>query len=330
MGCNGSKSTQVQQLGPDGEVIPRKSSASKKKGVLEVKPSTDIETMDNTDSNPDGVRVLKDTKMGSRDSLGSHLDNDLDNKSQDRLVSSATSKFSQRTFDSGLESDYANVITEYSHPNMVEDRPSTPDLCISGTKCESRKSSGRDKMRNQTTAEILGELKSQGIISTSNTAPQLAPKKGGTSFDVMIAIDFDELKKPPPRLAKLKKRRKKKRAVTKEEVDAKLAAAEERRKAKQSKLREKLDTMKKEAQVHKVSEEAEDAQKKQTEEKMNDSLSQAAKNREAHFQALRERLEQKKKHAEKVRQAKLARMAAQKEGGEAEEGANENEEVSAV
>ena len=110
---------------------------------------------------------------------------------------------------------------------------------MSGLKCDSRKSSGKGRLhsgttaaRLGTTAEILGELKSQGIISTSLTAPLQAPKKGGTSFDVMIAIDFDELKKPPPRLAKLKKKKKKSKTLTKEEVDAKLARAEERRKVR--------------------------------------------------------------------------------------------------
>eukprot|EP00057_Strongylocentrotus_purpuratus_P035553 XP_799977.1 PREDICTED: myb-like protein X [Strongylocentrotus purpuratus] len=324
MGCNSSKSTQVMELGPDGEVVSRKSSASSsKRGKSAGKNVRDV------DDNSNDVQVLKEN-MGSTGSLGSQM---MDNKSQDRLVSSATSKISRRTFDSGLESDYGNVITEYSHPNMIDDRPDTPELFISGMKCESRKSSGINKARNaQTTEQILGELKSQGIISTSATAPQIAPKKGGTSFEVMIAIDFDELKKPPPRLAKLKKKKKKSKKLTKEEVDAKLKAAEERREAKRSKLRAKLDTMKKETQVHQVSEAQEEAQKKLVAEKVNESLDQAAKNREAHFKAMKEKLEQKKLHAEKVRQAKLARMAEKAqsgEGGEAE-GQNNEGDVSAV
>jgi len=310
------------ELGPDGEVVSRKSSASSKRGKSAGTNERDV------NDNPNDVEVLK-RKMGSADSLVSQLDN----KSQDRLVSSATSKISRRTFDSGLESDYGNVITEYSHPNMIDDgRPETPDLFVSGMKCDSRKSSGINKGRNaQTTAQILGELKSQGIISTSATAPQMAPKKGGTSFDVMIAIDFDELKKPPPRLAKLKKLKKKKtKKLTKEQVDAKLKAAEERRAAKHSKLREKLSTMKKEAQVHHVSEAQEEAQKKQVAEKVTESLDQAAKNREAHFKAMKEKLEQKKRHAEKVRQAKLARMAEKAQNGEEGEEGQTKEDVSAV
>lgn len=325
MGCNGSKSTQVMELGPDGEVVSRKSSASSRKrgqgAIVEVTSNKDIDEMENENS----VHVLKD-KLGSVDSIGSRHDN----PTQDRMVSSATSKISRRTFDSGLESDYGNVITESSHPNMIEDRPGTPDLFVSGTKCESRKSSGNPARGRQTTADILGELKSQGIISTSATAPQIAPKKGGTSFDVMIAIDFDELKKPPPRLAKLKRKKKKKSVMTKEEVDAKLAAAEERRKAKQSRLRAKLDTHKKEAHVHHVVEEVEEKQKKQVEEKMKESLDQAAKNREAHFRAMKEKLEKKKQHAEKVRQAKLARMAEQEAQGEEKKEDGQKEEVSAV
>ncbi|XP_041484108.1 stathmin domain-containing protein 1-like [Lytechinus variegatus] len=321
MGCNSSKSTQVMELGPDGEVVSRKSSASSKRGRSAGKTVRDV------NENANDVEVLND-KLGSTGSLGSQLDT----KSQDRLVSSATSKISRRTMDSGLEADYGNVITEYSHPNMIDDRPETPDLFVTGMKCESRKSSGNTKARNaQTTEQILGELKSQGIISTSSTAPQIAPKKGGTSFDVMIAIDFDELKKPPPRLAKLKKKKKKSKKLTKEEVDAKLKAAEERREAKRSKLRAKLDTMKKEAEVHQNSEAQEEAQKKQVAEKVNESLDQAAKNREAKFKAMREKLEQKKRHAEKVRQAKLARMAEKEQNGDGEEAGQKNEEeVSAV
>jgi len=330
MGCNGSKATKVMELGPDGEIVSRKSSASKNRGS-----HADIK---NNEKSDDSVHVLNDAKLGSTGSLGSQVEKDA--QSQDRLVSSATSKVSRRSGDSGLEADYGHVITEYSHPNWIEERPTTPELFVSGLKCESRKSSGKGRLnsgtttgRLQTTAEILGELKSQGIISTSHTAPQQAPKKGGTSFDVMIAIDFDELKKPPPRLSKLKKKKRKSKTMTKEEVDAKMARAEERRKAGHSKIRAKLDTMKKEAAVHQVAEQVEETQKKQTEEKINEVLDQAAKNREAHFKAMKERLDEKKKHAEKVRQARLARMAekaAAEERGEGDAEKKEEEDVSAV
>ncbi len=99
------------------------------------------------------------------------------------------------------------------------------DLSINGTQISSRKRSGKDR-ENRTGKDIIGELKSQGLLSKPVAA------QSGMAFDVMIAPEFGILQKPPARLAKLKKRKSKKRTLTREELEAKLKSAEERRRVR--------------------------------------------------------------------------------------------------
>merc|ERR550519_160661 len=221
---------------------------------------------------------------------------------------SATSKVSTRTFDSGLEEDFLpNMITEDSDPDKQKiadgDRPATPDLGIVGTQIQSRQSSSKSVRNQKTSDDILNGLRSEGLLAA------FGQKQSGMSFEVMIAPEFGILKKPPARLASLKKKKKKTKELTKEELEAKMQAAEERRKRKEAKMIAKLNTSAKELKAHQVANTNERTQQEQVKEKVEKTLDKAAANREAHFKALKEKMEQKEKHAEKVRLAKLERLA---------------------
>lgn len=293
MGCSGSKGAVVPSVGSSQAWTTEKkpasagstksgrtklirvSSAGKGTAVEEMKPAVD--------------------SSESRASLRS---------GNNRGVSSATSKASAHTYDSGLEADYGNIITEESDPSMQQgaiqaNRPNTPDLTISGTQISSRKRSGKSR----TDEDIIHELKSQGLL----TRPVAA--QSGITFDVMIAPDFGLLKKPPPRLAKLKKRKTKKKTLTREELEAKLKSAEERRRRKEAEKLEKLNTAAKEKQAHESIDASEEAQKKELVDKNAQIMGKVIENKEARLQAMREKQEKRRAHAEKVRLARLARLA---------------------
>lgn len=253
-------------------------------------------------------------KILERQNSEKSLESLEDDSGSNRGVSSAsskastTSKTSTYTYDSGLEVDCPGMITENSDPTEVkkieEDaRPPTPELLLAGTKIESRKKSS-GKTKPQTTAAILEDLKSQGLLTASPAKAQ-----SGMSFEVMIAPEFGVLKRPPPRLAKLKKRKKKQRELTKEEVEAKLKAAEERRKKKEAKMIERLNTSAKERQVQQALDSFVESQREQTMSKVEQDLDAAAQRREEKLRLQREKLEKKKAHAARVRLAKLERMA---------------------
>ncbi|XP_072015385.1 uncharacterized protein [Amphiura filiformis] len=220
---------------------------------------------------------------------------------------SATSKVSTRTFDSGLEEDFLpNMITEDSDPakqKIAGDRPATPELGVVGTQIQSRQSSSKSVRNQKTSDDILNGLRSEGLLAA------FGQKQSGMSFEVMIAPEFGILKKPPARLASLKKKKKKSKELTKEELEAKMQAAEERRKRKEAKMIAKLNTSAKELKAHQVANVNERTQQEQVKVKVEKTLDKVAANREAHFKALKEKMEQKKKHAEKVRLAKLERLA---------------------
>lgn len=283
--------------------------------------STDVEDIT---PNKNAMAILK--KQNSENSLESLGEDD---GSLNRGVSSATSKTSAHTFDSGLEVDCPGMITESSDPAEVEriesqNRPSTPDLSLVGTKIESRKKSG-GKSKPQTAAAILGELQSQGLLTATPARAQ-----NGMAFEVMIAPEFGVLKRPPPRLAKLKKRKKKQSELTKEEVEEKLKAAEARRKRKEAKMIARLNTSAKERQVQAAMDSFVESQRTQTKSKMTQELDAAAQRREQHFRQLQQKLEEKKKHAEKVRQAKQERLSQTPAPPEVEESTDNNHQDTSI
>jgi len=259
----------------------------------------------------------KNKRSGSVSSLESDVEG------QTRIVGSATSKVSSRTFDSGLGEDYSHVITETSNPvqqKIAEDeRPTTPDFTLTGTQIQTRKRSGKTRGSD----DILEELQQQGLLLSR-------PKsRGGLAFEVMLSSDGQlDQRRPPPRLAKLKKKHKKKKQLTKEQLEAKLIAAEERRKAKEQELKEKLA-----AQISRDKQmEALDAfaeSQKKVAEQSNEKVDRATLNREAKMRALQEKAQKRKEHAERVRQMKLQRQAEiekseQEQGEKLEKGESES------
>ncbi|XP_071807114.1 uncharacterized protein [Asterias amurensis] len=299
MGCSSSKNAVVPSVGQAWTAGNKPTSA----GSTKSKSSSKLIRVK---SGTTEVKELKPERTLSRDSL--------QNGVITRGVSSATSKASAHTCDSGLEEDYGHIISEESNPTEQEgvltgQRPRTPDLSISGTQISSRKRSGKDR-ENRTGKDIIGELKSQGLLSRPVAA------QSGMAFDVMIAPEFGILQKPPPRLAKLKKRKSKKRTLTREELEAKLKSAEERRKRKEAEKIEKLNTAAKEKQVQECLDASEAAQKKEVSVKSASDMDRVAENKEARLKAMKEKLEKKKQHAERVRLARLARQA---EGGPSQE-----------
>jgi len=265
----------------------------------------------------DSVEILAEDGLIKTDRSGSQHSLRSENGNFNRGVSSATSKMSTHTFDSGLEEDMLpNMITEDSTSDQQQiadnNRPPTPDLDVVGTQIQSRKSSSKSIRQGQSSKDILNGLRSDGLLAA------FGKKQGGMSFEVMIAPEFGILNKPPARLTSLKKIKRKKKTLTKEELEAKMVAAEERRKRKEAKMIAKLNTSAKELAVHKVATIVEKEQKDLAEEKLTKTLDKAAANREAHFKALKEKMEQKKKHAERVRLAKLERLAENKPAEEDE------------
>ncbi|XP_033126132.1 stathmin domain-containing protein 1-like [Anneissia japonica] len=318
MGCNTSK-VAVQPHSSDA--WSNKPPSASKKGrpnsnLVRVKPKTKADADVTQDKIPQTEIIMRKDSIRSK---GSMHDNTTGNN---RGISSATSKMSTHTSDSGLEADYAHVITENCDPHLInaveeDNRPPTPELVVSGKQIESRKRSGGKNRRAQESADILAELQSQGIVT--RPASRLG---NGMAFEISLDPNNEFLKaqRPPPRLAKLKKRKKKSKK-TKEEIDAKIKAAEERRKKKESEMIERLNTSKKEMQVQTTLDESERSQKKHVEIKMSNALDKAAENRKAKMEALKERLKEKQRHAEKVRLAKLERM---------KEDSNETEPTSEV
>ncbi|XP_022089114.1 uncharacterized protein LOC110978426 [Acanthaster planci] len=306
MGCGGSKNAVTPSVGSSQAWSDPPGSKPASAGSSKTKPGRPNSKLIRVKSGSGGrketaVTELKRDRAVSRESLRS----DTGSAGVVRGVSSATSKASAHTCDSGLEADYGYIITEESDPTLVEtvmdrQRPNTPDLTLHGTQISCRKRSGKAR----TDQDIIKELKTQGLLSK--------PVAGhsGMAFDVMIAPDFGMLKKPPARLAKLKKKKTKKRTLTKEELEAKLKKAEERRRLKEAQKIEKLNTTAKEKHVHESLDASEEAQKREVAIKNASDMERVAENKEARLQAMKEKQEKRKAHAEKVRLARLARQAA--------------------
>lgn len=304
MGCGGSKNAVTPSVGSsqawsDSPGSKPASAGSTKTKTKPSRPNSKLIRV-KSGSRDTAVVELKPQRTVSRESLRSGTGS----VGVIRGVSSATSKASAHTCDSGLEADYGHIITEESDPALVESimdgqRPTTPDLTLQGTQITSRKRSGKAR----TDQDIINELKTQGLLSK--------PVAGhsGMAFDVMIAPEFGMLKKPPARLAKLKKKKTKKRTLTKEELEAKLKKAEERRRLKEAEKLEKLNTTAKEKQVHQSLDASEEAQKREVAIKSATDMERVTENKEARRQALKEKQEKRKAHAEKVRLARLARRA---------------------
>jgi len=292
MGCKSSKVNVVNESSEtwvksiDANTKPKSGKKSKRNVFL-------VEEFKDGDKN-------KSKRTGSESSLDSELEG------QTRIVGSATSKVSSRTYDSGLGEDYAHVITESSDPTQQkiaeDDRPNTPDFTLTGTQIQTRKRSGKTRDSD----DILEQLQQEGLLLSR-------PKsRGGLAFEVMISPEGQlaplEKRRPPPRLAKLKKKHKKKKQLTKEQLEAKMQAAEERRKAKEQEMKEKLQ-----AQINRDKQmEALDAfaeSQKRVAEQSTEKVDRAAEKREAKLKALQEKAQKRKEHAERVRQMKLQRQA---------------------
>jgi len=303
MGCGGSKNAVTPSVGSSQAWTTDRKPASA--GSTKSKPGRPSSKLIRVKSGKEtAVTEMKPDRVLSRESLRSAGTGSVGQGV--RGVSSATSKASAHTCDSGLEADYyGHIITEESDAALQEkallaERPNTPDLTLNGTQITTRKRSGKQR----TDEDIIDELKSQGLLSKPVAG------QSGMAFDVMIAPEFGMLKKPPARLAKLKKRKTKKKTLTKEELEAKLRAAEERRRKREAEKIEKLDTVGKEKQVQESLDATEEAQKKEVAVRSANDMTRVSGNREAHLMALREKQEKRKAHAEKVRQARLARLAA--------------------
>ncbi|XP_071964380.1 uncharacterized protein [Antedon mediterranea] len=314
MGCNSSK-VDIQPRSSSDAWSSNKPTSKKGRpnsNLVRVKPKNKSDA-DVTKEQPPQTEIIVQKDSNQNDFV-------VDGTPVNRGISSATSKTSTHTFDSGLEADYAHVITESCDPNLIktveeENRPPTPEFMVSGTQIEARKRSG-GKRRNKESADILAELQSQGIVT--RPASRFG---GGLAFEVNLdSSEENKQIRPPPRLAKLKKKKKKSKK-TKEEIDAKIQAAEERRKKKEAEMIERLNTARKEIQVQTALDESERSQKKQLEVKIDVTQDKAAENRKARMEALKEKLKQKQRHAEKVRQAKIERM---------KEGKHESEMTSEV
>ncbi|CAH1254076.1 STMN3 [Branchiostoma lanceolatum] len=289
MGCGSSKATQVVPASQAWDSTQMKANA---KDVRE--GSSKSRKSRKSSGGKSAVKRLS----GSTSSIGS-----LDSSSSDRenrLVSSATSKSSNKSGDSGLGEDYAKVITEDSDPNDVRQvetdrRPKTPDFELAG-QAISRTRSGK-----QRSEDILRQLQQEGLVR---------PKTSGGGRSLAFEVQLGPGNKlppvnqlPPPRLAKLERRRKKKK-LTKEELEEKMRRAEERRQKKEQEVREKaIQTRIKESTHNPMAVFAE--QQKELAEKVEEKVNEAEKKREAHLKALRDRLRQKEEHAKKVREAKL-------------------------
>lgn len=331
MGCSSSKSDEGvlpnkgQAWGsprgapttPPGVKKPSSASRLSAKFRRKSGKNKQLENVKNQDDGADNniQNLIKTDRSSSQHSLS-----ETDQNGINRGVSSATSKTSTHTHDSGLEEDFLpNMITEQSELDKQEianDRPPTPDLGVVGTGIDSRQTSGKSMRSMQSSNTILDGLRSEGLLAA------FGQKTGGSGikFEVMIAPEFGVLKKPPTRLKKLKKIKKQKE-LTHEELEAKMKAAEERRKRKEAKMIAKLNTSAKELQHHKVANTQDTEVKEQAKEKVAKTLDKAAENRQAHLNALREKLEEKKRRAEKVRLVRLERLAEGHPTQEDDEGA---------
>ena len=102
------------------------------------------------------------------------------------------------------------------------------DLGVVGTACPQRMSAKERERQDE--RGVLAALQSEGLIQRP-----LEQKGGGVRFDIVEQGPLEGLDpwtalRPPARLAKLEQRTKKKRALTEEEISAKLERAERKRK----------------------------------------------------------------------------------------------------
>ncbi|XP_013404970.1 DNA ligase 1 [Lingula anatina] len=336
MGCNNSRNIQVQPVSK----TPRpnsgkwtaemdkneKNTSSSKRGTpvkqTKVQPVEPLEHMeldsdveiekavlpDQIISGQEQIDMKKGTKkkkrgLSSLASLrrdGSRPNSATSNNSQ--RGGSATSKNSKHSTDSGLEEDYAHVITEYSDESKIralgEEFGSREDLdlSLSGTACP-RRTSAKDKARLEENV-VMAALRDEGLIARPKSRAA-----GGMSFDIIMAgPDPDALKKPPARLAKLE-RRKKKTELTEDQIKAKLEKAERRRKKKEQEKLERIQTTTQKSDILHALDSFE--QKiKEKEQTTSEKIDSVTENREKKLKELRDKLKAKEEHAEKVRRRK--------------------------
>jgi len=211
--------------------------------------------------------------------------------------------------DSGLED--AGMITEdTAGGEEIADtnRPSTPELVISGSKPAVRATREPDS-----DLDLDDPLLRDMSASSVRSAPVILERpssRGGSAFD----ISFEEEQQNatpglPRRLKRLEERnssgKKKREELTLEELQAKLLAAEVRRKDYEQRLREKMQTETKKVEQYSKSANTslnESLEKAQTE--TDEKEKHAVENREAHLKQLREKLKAKEERARQVREKK--------------------------
>ncbi|CAC5410932.1 unnamed protein product [Mytilus coruscus] len=285
MGCKQSKlAGRIQPVGPASV----KTDNSKRNGR-----EFDID-------HKSGKKIRKSKSQNSKQ-FGSSvsLDDDRSIADSDRGFS-ATSKLSKKSGDSGLEADYAFVITEDSDPDKVQQieqefcQNENLELTLNGTQCPVR-TSAKDRERMEE-AMILQSLREEGLITK-----QQKVSTNYATFEIVAADTTGDIR-PPPRLEKLERRRKKKKILTEEEIKEKLERAERRKRKKEEERLNKIKDLEKSntnncLELFMVSQ-------KQKEETVNKKLDTAAENKEKKLRELREKQLERERRAERVRQRK--------------------------
>lgn len=286
MGCKQSKlGGKIQPVGP---ASIRKDNTKRNRGEFDIDHNS-------------GKKVRK-TKSQNSKQFGSSVSLDDDRSIADSERGfSASSKISKKSTDSGLEADYAFVITEDSDPDKVRRieeefcADENLDLALTGVQCPTR-TSAKDRERMEE-AMILQSLRDEGLI----TRPHKETRNFVT-FEVVSANASSEIIRPPPRLEKLERRRKKKKQLTEEEIKEKLERAERRKKKKEQERLAKIKDLEK-TNTNSALEQFIELQR-QKEDTVNKKLDTVAENREKQLQEKKERIKERERRAEKVRQRK--------------------------
>jgi len=237
MGCSASKATPVVTANP----LPIKQDENNNERLSKTKSPAQRQ---NSGCKVIKVKESEDSLRGSMNSLTSTSDSS--NKSDRESSAKST-----RTTDSGLGEleDDTTIITENTTDSerlksvKIDERPSTPELSIQGTKVSRRKSI-KDKRVSFGDRDEYEEVKNRiNSLAPFGGIRERPESRGGMAFDIDLCPETGNRKRRPNHLKSLEKRKKKSKKLTKEQLEEKLCRADKKRMEHNQHIREKAQQM---------------------------------------------------------------------------------------
>jgi len=237
MGCSASKATAVVTASP----LPAKQDENNNERLSKTKSPVERQT---SGSKIIKIKESEDSLRGSLNSLTSASDSS--NKSDRESSAKST-----RTTDSGLGEleDDPNIITENTTDSdklkevKIDERPSTPDLSIEGTKVPRRKTLKEKRVSfgdREEYEQVKNRINSLAPLGGIIERPE---SRGGMAFDIVLCPETGNRKRRPHHLKSLEKRKKKSKKLTKEQLEEKMRHAEEKRREHNQHIKEKAQQM---------------------------------------------------------------------------------------